>query len=110
VTEGGFPAGLHNELRTRYNRWWRKYLILEYAYQIAFGLPLVDWILQLRYHDLRYLQGPLWLVAFGLALSFGLLDCPRCRERFYTASSRNECRNCGLRLTELSAPGKPWPS
>jgi hypothetical protein len=110
VIESGFHAGLDDRLRTRYYKWWRKYLILKYAYRIAFGLPLVDWILQLRYHDLKYLQGPLWLAACGLVLSFGLLDCPRCGERFYTASSRNECRNCGLRLTELSSIGEPRPS
>jgi hypothetical protein len=106
VTESGFPVGLENEGRTHYYKWWRKYLILKYAWRVAMGLAAADWILQLRYHDLRYLQGPLWLAAFGLVLSFGLLDCPKCRERFYTVSSKNECRNCGLRLTELSAIGE----
>jgi hypothetical protein len=106
VIESGFLAGIDNKQRTRYCRWWRKYLLLKYACRVAWGLLLIAQILQLRYHDLTYLLGMLYLVALGLVLSFGLLDCPRCGERFYTVSSRNECRNCGLRLTELSAIGK----
>jgi hypothetical protein len=87
-------AGIHNKQHARYYEWWRKYLLLKYAYRIAWGLSLIPGILQLRYHDLKYLQGSLLLVAFCLTL------------RFYTGSSKGKCHNCGLSLVELSAIGK----
>jgi hypothetical protein len=99
-------AGIHNKQHARYYEWWRKYLLLKYAYRIAWGLSLIPGILQLRYHDLKYLQGSLLLVAFCLTLWWGLLKCPKCGERFYTGSSKGKCHNCGLSLVELSAIGK----
>ncbi len=106
MIESGFLAGLDNKHYARYYEWGRKYLFLKYAYRVAWGLSAVAWMFQLRYHDLRYLQGAMLLVALCLTLWWGLLKCPKCGERFYTGSSKGKCDNCSLSLVELSAIGK----
>jgi hypothetical protein len=109
--ESGFLAGLDEEQRVPYYKWWRKYRILKYTSRVAFGISFILWIRQLRYPGLRHLQGPLLLAAFVLAVWWGLLDCPRCGEQFSSGKIRSyfgdECQSCGLSYLQLSAIGKP---
>jgi hypothetical protein len=68
--ESGFLAGLDDEQRVRYYKWWRKYRILKYASRIAFLILLLVSILQFRFHTppQRHLYAPLLLATFFLTL------------------------------------------
>ena len=116
--DAGFVAGLDREQRVRYYEWWRKYILLGRA-TWGFGvLSVLCWILLHAATRVSPIARAVALPAVLAFLFFGLwgslLDCPRCGEKFrgWFAGGEpeyldDECQNCGLTKTQLSAVAKP---
>lgn len=113
-----FLANLDHEQRVRYYEWWRKYLLLKRLTGAIGILYLVCWILVLGKTPFsevaRMLLKPMLFGLFGFAIWTSLMECPRCGESFRgwfrrraAAYIGNECQNCGLNGTQLSAIAKP---
>lgn len=121
--EPGFLVSLDAEQRVRYYEWWQRYLrwkrVAQIAFVIAFAtglaysivLPLYFPSEVLLYRMLAAVRRPVFLIAFGIVMSGSLMDCPRCGESFRGWFGRryllDECQNCGLRSSELSAIARP---
>ena len=115
--DSGFVANLDREQRIRYYEWLRRYLLVSRGAAGFAVVTVVSWILQVTSGPLSLLARAMWKPALLAALFFGLwsafLDCPRCGEKFNgwfgrgETESSDECQNCGLRKSQLSAIAKP---
>ena len=114
----GFLVNLDHEQRVRYYQWWRKYLLIKRTTAAAGVLYVACWILALGqspfYAVGMAFRKPLVFALFGSAIWLTLLECPRCGESFrgwfrseVAAYIGDECQNCGLSGTQLSAIAKP---
>ncbi len=116
--DAGFVAGLDREQRIRYYEWWRKYILLTRAAWGFGAIGLLCWVPIVVRASVSPIARAVGLPSVLASLFFGVwcssLDCPRCGEKFrgWFVSGEpeyfpDECQNCGLTKTQLSAVAKP---
>ena len=110
----GFIANLDHEQRVRYYVWWRKYLVLKYVSRAALVVCFACLLAPLADKSLAAVATatkPAFYVAIASGIWWGLLECPRCGQRYRWGGEADyfgdDCQNCGLTSSELSAIPKP---
>jgi len=112
----GYIASPNREQRVRYYWWWRKYLVLKYASRAGILIGVACVLAPFAEKSLAsfaWAAKPAFLLSVASGIWWAFLDCPRCGERFrswYTGDLDyfgDDCQNCGLTSSELSAIAQP---